>query len=75
MAIRIWTCRRHRKGKVSLNDEPKQFEISLGPERQRQIAMLTIPVTDVTLEFTGYAKAERDAALQLFDRMFQKGGG
>jgi len=29
----------------------------------------------VTPTFAGYAKAERDAALQLFDRMFQKGGG
>jgi len=75
MAIRIWTWRRHRRGKVSLNDEPIQFEITLGPERIRQIAKLSIPVTDVTLEFTSYAKVERDAALKLFDRMFQKGEG
>jgi len=75
MAIRIWTCRRHRRGKVSLNDEPIQFEITLGPERIRQIAKLSIPVTDVTLEFTSYAKVERDSALKLFDRMFQKGEG
>ncbi len=61
--------------KVSLNGGPKRLEISLGPERTRQIANLSIPVIDVTLEFTGYAKAERDAALKLFDRMFQKGGG
>ncbi|MEE8351138.1 MAG: MoaD/ThiS family protein [Rhodospirillales bacterium] len=57
------------------NHGPKRLEITLGPERTRQIAQLSIPVTDVTLKFTDYAKAERVAALKLFDRMFQKGGG
>lgn len=61
--------------KVTLNDGPKRLEITLGPERTRQIAQLSIPAIDVTLKFTGYAKAERVAALKLFDRMFQKGGG
>ena len=61
--------------KISLNDGPKRLQISLGPERQRKIANLSIPVTDVRLEYSGYSKTERQAALHLFDRMFQKGGG
>ncbi|MDA0306631.1 MAG: MoaD/ThiS family protein [Proteobacteria bacterium] len=60
---------------VTYKSGPKRLEISLGPERTRQIAKLSIPVTDVTLKFTGYARAERETALKLFDRMFQKGGG
>ena len=61
--------------KVTLDDGAKRLEITLGPERTRQLGQLSIPVTDVTLIFSGYAKAERDAALKLFDRMFRRGGG
>ncbi len=61
--------------KVVLENGERSLEISLGPERERRIAQLAVPVTDVTLTFRGYAKAERDAALRLFERMFQKGGG
>lgn len=61
--------------KVTHTDGKKRLEITLGPERTRRIAQLSVPVTDVTLEFSGYTDAEADAALKLFDRMFQKGGG
>ena len=61
--------------KVMLENGERLLEISLGPERERRIAQLAVPVTDVTLTFRGYAKAERDAALKLFECMFQKGGG
>jgi len=40
-----------------------------------KIAMMEIPACDVTLVFSGYGEEERTAALHLFDRMFQKGGG
>ncbi len=61
--------------KVTHTDGDKRLEITLGPERTRRIAQLSVPVTDVTLEFSGYTDAEASAALKLFDRMFQKGGG
>lgn len=61
--------------KVTLMDGGKRLEITLGPERTRKIAQLSVPVTDVTLEFSGYTGAEAEAALKLFERMFQKGGG
>ena len=61
--------------KVVLENRERSLEISLGPERERRIAQLAVPVTDVTLTFRGYAKADREAALRLFERMFQKGGG
>ena len=61
--------------KVSLVDGKKRLDIALGPEGERKIAQLAIPVTDVTLTFTGYTDAEAEDALKLFERMFQKGGG
>ena len=61
--------------KVVLENGEKSLEISLGPERQRRIAQLAIPLTHVTLTFRGYAKADREAALKLFERGFHKGGG
>ena len=61
--------------KVTHLDGEKRLEITLGPERTRQIAQLSVPATDVRLEFSGYTDAEASEALKLFDRMFQKGGG
>ncbi len=61
--------------KVTHLDGERRLEITLGPERTRRIAQIAIPVTDVRLEFSGYTDAEAEAALKLFDRMFQKGGG
>ncbi len=60
---------------VVLEDGNKRLEVTLGPERSRRIAMMKIPACDVTLVFTGYGEGERAAALDLFERMFQKGGG
>ena len=72
----LGTSNFQKKGaKVTLIDGGKRLEITLGPERTRRIAQLSVPVTDVTLEFSGYTDAEASAALKLFDRMFQKGGG
>ena len=60
---------------VVLANGDRRLEVTLGPERIRKIAMMEIPACDVTLVFSGYSEEERAAALHLFDRMFQKGGG
>ncbi len=60
---------------VVLEDGDKRLEVNLGPERERRIAMMEIPACDVTLVFSGYGEEERAAALDLFWRTFQKGGG
>ena len=61
--------------RVLLEKGAKRLEIALGPEGERKIANLAVPATDVTLTFSGYTDAEAAAALKLFERMFQKGGG
>ena len=60
---------------VVLEDDGGRLEITLGPERRRKIALMEIEVMDVTLTFSGYSKENRLAALTMFDRAFQRGGG
>ncbi len=61
--------------RVVVEDQGRRLEIGLGPERSRQIAGLKLPATDVTLSFTGYDRTAVAAALRLFERAYQKGGG
>ena len=53
----------------------RRLEITLSEETQRRIALLTLPVTRVRLDFVGYGEDEAAAALAKFDRGFQRGGG
>ncbi|MEQ8321060.1 MAG: hypothetical protein RH946_12395 [Rhodospirillales bacterium] len=53
----------------------KHIDIGLGPEQVRQIALMRIATTAVTLSFTGYSEAERKAFLEQFDRAYHRGGG
>ena len=60
---------------VTLEDGSRCLRISLGPEGERRIALMVIPTTQVTLEFTGYDEAAIETAIRRFDMMFKKGGG
>jgi len=53
----------------------KHIDIELGPEAMRQIALMRIATTDVTLSFTGYSETERQVFLEQFDRAYHRGGG
>ncbi|MEQ8495922.1 MAG: hypothetical protein RLW42_17050, partial [Gammaproteobacteria bacterium] len=53
----------------------RRLVVRLAAERERRIALLRLPVTDVHFEFTAFPAAARDAFLARFDRAFQKGGG
>ncbi len=60
---------------VSVGEGRRRLEIVLSPETERRIALLSLPVTQVSLEFVGYDAEEAAAALGRFDRAFQRGGG
>ena len=62
-------------GVVLEGEGDKRLEITLGPERERRIALMVIEIMNVTLAFSGYTDAEREAALIAFDRAYQRGGG
>lgn len=53
----------------------KRGQITLGPQALRQIALLAVPTTPVTIELTGYDDASVTAFLDRFDRAYQRGGG
>ncbi len=60
---------------ITVEDGGRRLDITLAPESERRIALLTLPVTLVTLRFTGYDEDEAAAALARFDQAFQRGGG
>lgn len=60
---------------VVVADGERRLAITLGPEGVRQIALLRLPKTAVTLVFTGYDDARRAAVLERFDKAFQRAGG
>ena len=61
--------------RVTLESDAGTWTIELGPEGKRRIALLAVPQTPVTLTFEGYSDAQREDALERFDRAFQRGGG
>jgi hypothetical protein len=66
----------HQDGKrILVKAASRELEIRLGPEQQRRLGMLQLPLTEVTLTFTGYTAEERLRFLRRFDLGFQRGGG
>jgi len=60
---------------VSLGDDGHGVAITIRTLEPRRIALLTIDRCEVTIAFTGYAPAEREAFIERFDRAFHRGGG
>ena len=61
--------------RMVVEDGPRRLEITLSETTERRIALLTLPVTRVKLEYRGYTEDEAARALALFDRAFRRGGG
>ena len=49
--------------------------ITLARESVRKLATLEFPVTEITIEFTGFSVGDRAAFLSRFDLAYQRGGG
>ena len=49
--------------------------IELQPERERRIALLSLPTTEVQFQFNGYRQPEVDAFMAFFMSRYQRGGG
>jgi len=60
---------------ISLIDGGRSVEIELGPEENRQIALLAIPTTAVKLTLEGFSDSEAEIFMINFDRAYQRGGG
>ena len=55
--------------------DDQEIRIALGQESVRQIALMRIPTTPVTLTFQGLNDTEMSAFMATFDRAYQRGGG
>ena len=51
------------------------LRIRLAAEQRRRFAMLSLPSTEVSIEFHGFTADQRAVFLGHFDRRFQRGGG
>ena len=60
---------------IEVLDGQRSLRIELGEEGVRRIASFRLPMTPVSLTFTGYDAAGIEAALDRFWRAYQKGGG
>jgi hypothetical protein len=60
---------------IEVRDGERSLRVELGQETERRIANLSLPLTPVSLVFSGYSDAEIEAALDRFWRAYQKGGG
>ena len=65
-----------RKGdsvQAKVNDG--ELEITLGPSLERRIALMCIPYSKVSFNFSGVSETEQQAFKAHFDLHFQRGGG
>ena len=60
---------------VSIQSSAGTWTIELGPEGRRNIALLSLPRTQVKLKFENYSELDRQNAIARFDRAFQRAGG
>ena len=60
---------------VDITTSAGLVKITLSPETVRKLAIMEFPVTEVTVEFSGFSASERAAFLARFDLAYQKGGG
>ena len=62
--------------RIVTSEANRQLEINVSDERERKLsALMSLPVTDVELIFTGYSGPDRHAFLEIFDINFFRGGG
>ena len=60
---------------ISVIGASGKVEITLSEQRERRIALLRLPVVDVTIELSGFEPDALARFLAQFDRAFQRGGG
>ncbi len=53
----------------------RSWQVRLGPEEVRRIALIRLPMRSVEIALSGFGDEEAAAWLARFDLYFQKGGG
>ena len=60
---------------IYINDPAGSIEITLAPEKTRNIASLCLPVTDIEYAFIGLTPNQAESFMKTFALSYQKGGG
>lgn len=53
----------------------KRIAFTLGPEMQRKIASIRLPVTRIEVTMDGFSEQEQKEFMERFDLRFRRGGG
>lgn len=56
-------------------EDGRRWTLRLADQRERRIANIRLPVTDVVFGFEGYSQAEVDGVVERFFAHFRRGGG
>jgi len=60
---------------ITVTLDKAEITIILSEERRRQIASLSLPVTDVTFQLKNVAESTKNEFFRQFDRAYHRGGG
>ena len=60
---------------INVSLDEGEISITLSEERRRQIASLSLPVTDVTFQLKNVAENTKSKFFEKFDRAYHRGGG
>lgn len=66
---------RHNDDVILVDDGERNIRIQLSEQSTRNIASLSLPVTVVRMQLSGFDQTERGSFLNRFDLAYQKGGG
>jgi hypothetical protein len=61
--------------RIIINDESRQVQLNLGPEKKRHLGSFWLPKVDVEFVFSNYNKSELEIFWQRFELSFRRGGG
>jgi hypothetical protein len=65
----------HKDNVITVTLDKAEITIILSEERHRQIASLSLPVTDVTFQLKNVAESTKKDFFEQFDRAYHRGGG
>jgi hypothetical protein len=60
---------------VTAHRDEHRVTFKLGAERERRIASLTLPVTDVEIDLDGFEDEDAQAFIARFETVYRRGGG
>ncbi len=73
-ALKSYLYQQH-ENVISVTLDEGEIVIILAEERLRQIASLTLPITNVTFQIKNVVKKSKKGFFKQFDQAYQRGGG